>query len=481
MTFPAIACTTNGPSHYSKVVFTVRTNSGTASDVFLQVAVDRTKFEFLTQYPSDFSYVGSVGVIDYYRTAPSTYGFDFTLFYEIPVAVKQSVNNQTQLLKYSLRNASNCQIIETKQLRFLPQNLVVPSGQSITLSSILSQTNPSLLPSAQAALEKQSLTVLGTLIIDQNYTFGRDTDTRDGTEIHMGAGAKIKVNFNRTLELKGTELYGCGNLWDRIECEHGSSLIASNAYFEDAQYAIHLNIGDFNELLGDISLINCEFTDNIYGMYTPVHTLPTNNTINKIDFIIRDFHSNWFIGNDEMMNSFSGMTETTNQLKAGIHAYNWPELHTFGFGQENYDYGPVAKPNLFRDLPSGIIAHNCVMYLNTCIFENFSHHGVIMTQSSHAELRLSLNNPTNATSCRFINPSVQGAAIESEARICIIDDAFIQNARYGITVTSQSNAFIEIINNEIEGFSSWGARLINDQGVLKSSTTTLCHLTRQWS
>lgn len=85
-------------------------------------------------------------------------------------------------------------------------------------TTLLSNVIPSLLlPANQALTTTQKIKIEGTLVIDQNYTFGFPSGGSLNNEIIMAPGAAIEIQGNKYLSFNKTRIHGCGNTWDRIK------------------------------------------------------------------------------------------------------------------------------------------------------------------------------------------------------------------------------------------------------------------------
>jgi len=94
-----------------------------------------------------------------------------------------------------------------------------------------------LLPMPQAQNEGQKISILGTLVVDIDYEFDNSVIS---SVIRMSQGSSIKINPNINLNIYDTEIYSCGDKWDNIIVDNGSSLIVGRTTIKDATTAIEL-------------------------------------------------------------------------------------------------------------------------------------------------------------------------------------------------------------------------------------------------
>ena len=110
-----------------------------------------------------------------------------------------------------------------------PEFVEIDGTPAVNLSDLT--LSGDLLPASQSPNQEQSISIEGTLIIDEDYAFGFD---QGGSQIVMEAGAKIVVNSDVSFSLYGSQLYGCSTMWDRIELKYGAYLGTYRTRIEDA-------------------------------------------------------------------------------------------------------------------------------------------------------------------------------------------------------------------------------------------------------
>ena len=105
--------------------------------------------------------------------------------------------------------------IVTEDTFLLDDHISVGStGGSIPLSQLIASQD--LLPASLALTQSQSISIEGTLVIDQDYSFG-SAGLFIANNINLRDDASIVVNPNINLEVYRGVIYGCENRWDRIK------------------------------------------------------------------------------------------------------------------------------------------------------------------------------------------------------------------------------------------------------------------------
>jgi len=288
----------------------------------------------------------------------------------------------------------------------------------ITLNNAIAQGY--LLPIAQALNTAQKIYIEDQLIIDLNDKGGTQYYFASGSEIIMGPGAEIIVSGEAVLDLYGTHVHGCNQMWRRILVENGGVLrIYDNSLVEDGEYAIWTNDR------GNITLHDSRFNNNYVGWHAPPSTTPkrVGHSIGKLTT---------FESNGTFLPKYPGQTTTPDQFPfAGIEVHDL--LNEFRINNST-----------FRNLANGILLFNT----NASITGNMDINGM-QTVNSYT-------NPSSGVS------PFSSIGIYSESLIIQVDFTFsgvggtandpivIQDANFGIGLSGSIN--FTIVKSHLENF-----------------------------
>ena len=267
-------------------------------------------------------------------------------------------------------------------------------------------------------LKNSCFSLQGTLIIDENYSFGN-------VEMRMGEDAKIIVKSGKILTVSDKSyLYSCSKMWKGIDLESGSNLDFRNNTIEDALYAITLHNNDI------INIKDNTFRKNWTGIYFPG--------------VISSDHIYFYDTDGLTGNTFTCENTTLIAPKQG-------EKPLVGIWLENCQFrvGPVVgftiglPTNFFNELYVGVAAKTSNVAVAKADFKNMGSvinglyygHGVVATQ----------NTTITVKNCNFQN---MAEAINSNSSWQRIDESN--------TFTNTGNAifcdkpiYFDIENNQI--------------------------------
>jgi hypothetical protein len=290
-----------------------------------------------------------------------------------------------------------------------------------------------------------SLFINGTLIIDEDYTFG------DNGVISMAPGALIIIDAGIEASFTGCSLHGtCDTLWQGIQAGVTATLNMTECEISDAEYAIR----PFNKSVINVTKTN--FDRNYIGLFYPG---PTGS------FILHPFWGNTFDCSKNLLPPYAGqLSEPTNVSYAGIDL----QYALTPSGQPNHAIGLSGAPsNVFKNLRNGILTENTSLTIVGSRFLNLendngydlSGYGIraISESGAHSFAQRGLgtgfifaNLPT------FLNCGHTGIYV----RNMIVDDIrrnTMQAMQNGITVVSGQIA-AKVHHNDIEA-STFGISL----------------------
>ncbi|MFZ2899273.1 MAG: T9SS type A sorting domain-containing protein [Saprospiraceae bacterium] len=295
-----------------------------------------------------------------------------------------------------------------------------------------------------------TLFINGTLIIDEDYTFG------DNGVISMAPGALIIIDNELepiTVKFTNCDIHGtCDTLWQGIQVRELHTLILSECQISDAEFAVR----PFSRAIIDIT--RTDFDRNYTGLFYPG---PDGS------FYLFSFWGNTLTCTADLLAPYEGQaTEPTSTSYAGVDLHYGPgegppasAPHIFGL------LGTQA--NIFRGLRNGILAENASLVVVTSRFLNIEYdngydlsgYGIraISESGAHSFTQRGLgtgfifaNLPT------FLNCSHTGIYV----RNMIVDDIrrnTMQAMQNGITVVS-GQITAKVHHNDIEA-STFGISL----------------------
>ncbi|RMF01316.1 MAG: hypothetical protein D6772_05030, partial [Bacteroidetes bacterium] len=118
------------------------------------------------------------------------------------------------------------------------------TGVTTTLSQAIADGD--LLTPGLALGRGQRIQIAGTLLVDQNYTFGVSSFGTPGAtlnDIVMLPGARIETELNNSVALQffRAKIHGCGDNWDQILINEGNSTVEfAFSTVEDANIGVNL-------------------------------------------------------------------------------------------------------------------------------------------------------------------------------------------------------------------------------------------------
>jgi hypothetical protein len=194
------------------------------------------------------------------------------------------------------------------------------------------------------------------------------------TTIFMGTNAEIIVPNNMTLELRGTHLLGCPNMWKGIRYTgtSGSIIISSNTLIEDALTAIDLknvvtpssteslilNVSEstFNKNFTSINLENYlaggNYPSSISGCVFTCRNLITDDHTIYLSAGATTYNWNTGVANTVLKNS-SYIPSTPSSMSSGINVNVGDE-----FSVASYSPTTLGSPHVGETSRQGILLNN---------------------------------------------------------------------------------------------------------------------------
>ncbi|MBL0047095.1 MAG: T9SS type A sorting domain-containing protein [Bacteroidetes bacterium] len=283
-----------------------------------------------------------------------------------------------------------------------------------------------------SGLSNQIIFLNGTLDIDQSfYLADCNVIAAPGSVIHMNDGVEFFFN--------NTHFLGCTGMWQGIIAGNDCKIISDiGSSISDAQTGItvpHPN--------GYLSITDCDFTDNIVGIYAPEN--PDNSYYN-LDYSLL---GNTFTSTGNFKTDYNGQPAHGIYSKAGIEFNNM--LGTIG----NYGY----MTNHFSQMNAGIMMRNCNIMIQNNDFkeihseddENYGPLGgaVMATAGDEGYFSVDVAPCENQT---LANPTVyncDNGVVTSHIAVNVHDCKMVDVGK-GVVVTNTSNDLpIEVIGNGI--------------------------------
>lgn len=148
-------------------------------------------------------------------------------------------------------NSQGCPIqVDVYDINSLPKTLFSSNTFNVPTYSVIGAPNTNTLISSTGLTSgaRHHIKVLGNLVFDNDFTFATGSDI-----IMSSADARLSVNLNRTLNLRGTYVHGCDDLtWDGIYVKPVGQLIMIESTIEDPTVAIDLDQSRFEGFLNEI-------------------------------------------------------------------------------------------------------------------------------------------------------------------------------------------------------------------------------------
>lgn len=319
-----------------------------------------------------------------------------------------------------------------------------------------------------------------TIAINGNFTINTNFTITNKTLL-MAPNTKIIVTAGKTLTIRQSLLYSCGNqLWDGIEIQPGGTLnIAKNTWIEDAKIAV---LSDNNGGVANFTIQNTTFNRNYIGIKVENYTssVPHPGTIRACTFDSRNSNTS---------------TVNTPLLDAPYQTQN-AEMGVYLFNVSNFQVGVTLNPatkNNFRYLNIGIrgLAANYKVFNND--FRNNAPNGwaIVNTKSSTMQAGDALPNyPNNFENLwngishtsssdlavlynRFNNINVQGFAFSGSSVAVYTfecNDATIQLSNNNLNTINtgfkhfkNSNATYKVTDNVFNTFTGQAVACIENQ------------------
>jgi hypothetical protein len=315
----------------------------------------------------------------------------------------------------------------------------------------------------QNIVSNACISVHNILVIDDNFAFSN-------CEIIMQPGAKIVVNENRFLSIKGGQIHGCPNqpMWRTIEMMPYSKIYMDGVQVEDAQHAVTLN----RRVIA--TFLNNKFYNNYIGLYTPAgQNNDLSNGATNFTCLNNKFSSNGLLLHPAFDPSISFSNGA--QSYAGI---------LFNNVQKAINIGTYNQGNSFSDLGNGIILNSTTAGVYGGGFKNialtYNHplptgYGIRSTGSGGSNLIVQPKDlgdygyPTdpNFDNCRFaivaektgltaLNNKIRGSFISIQASKTPlvpdlnISDNWIETNLFGIDVfQGEASKTFRIMRNHI--------------------------------
>ena len=291
------------------------------------------------------------------------------------------------------------------------------SGGSVLLSSLTGSILESM-PSA--ATSSQKVKIEGTLIVDQDYTFGSD-DLK--SNIEMGSNSAIEVNNGELLRIIDSDIYSCGSTWTGITVKNGGSLDFYRSSIEDA-------------------LVALEITDN-----------STTQVFNSR-----------FSNNQTAIGSFDPTFKNlTLNLFANLFAQTVIENGQNGIFLENTSPLLIQGGYNFENLTNGINTTGTDVLVRFCNF-NETQHGIIVSDA-----------PTSAiVDDNTLFAPIRGIYIDGVPSSSIISNSIVESNE-GIRIQNQNiNEETDILNNGIFLCKSGivGVSIKEGEGLIENNSIT---------
>lgn len=209
--------------------------------------------------------------------------FEVLSFYVVPVDARSGFSDIVTGISGSLATANNSCDCATGQnnlsVGFRPRKdaggslndpsddvdrtYYIPNGAN--LSDLITNPGSSLFffqdPSVAGNLPTDII-LEGELNVDMDYVMGTNENNSLST-LTLGDNSKITILEDYTLEIRNTEIGGCGTLWESITVEKEAAFLLSNSVVTNGLKAITV------EKDGKLVVKNTEFKNNEVSIYVP--------------------------------------------------------------------------------------------------------------------------------------------------------------------------------------------------------------------
>ncbi len=161
----------------------------------------------------------------------------------------------------------------------------------------------------------------------------------------MDKNAKISIINYSKLSINNARIYNCDNFWKYIFVESGSTINLLNSTIERAHKGL------FAEKGANITIDNCAFNNNVYGIYLSADGVGNQANINLNETFFNSDDTYYYLSADIMW----------DRPFAGIYI-------------DGHDYinlsAQEGKKNHYKRLSNGIIAYNSRLKVENSIFDD---------------------------------------------------------------------------------------------------------------
>lgn len=414
----------------TRIEFQVNNNQNGASGLEIRVVVSPTVFNVTD--PGDFSpYNGNTIIWTTGIFSFNTHAMNVPKVFCGEVLTPNWVDIHANLYH-------NGQLIQSLQIPLSSFNQINGTPQPVLLSNLLALPNSPLLSVTDAQTQAQKVHIEGTLIIDTDYSFVDELSSH--SEISMGKDARIVVNNEAELRIVGSQVYGCGEIWDAIEVGPGCRLDLIQSIIEDGSTAVLLKT-NFDPLgqATEVNVLRSQFTDNDVSILSEESPIGAN-------FINLNIQGSSFREGD--INAYAGMVlhdmPQVNVLSSQVGLVFFPvyfEGFKYGVWAENSDIAILGPKILHNSIGIHVENHSTLYVQGWLVGDEF--------KANYKSIR-SIDSDLYVKECDLVETSF-GIDISSIlAHQTVIEDNYISADKYGIKVFAKEASKGDIFDNIID-------------------------------
>ncbi|NNE28811.1 MAG: hypothetical protein HKN16_04220, partial [Saprospiraceae bacterium] len=395
-TIEIVAFETEAEIFLPKSGWTYHYNAGTGNTVFrklnVQLAKDeKLQIDFLAKIPQDFNspelkiWSSFINPPPPGGFIPPWQGYGTGILNSLPISISP---------RYSTKIGSD--------------------GGTVYLSHLIA--NEKILPFGVG--QTQDLTLEGTLIVDQDYTFGAAQG--EESRISVDVISKIIVANGSTLNLNSVFLDNCQDaMWDGIEVENGGVLQVENCRIYNAKTGIKSTPWSY------VQVTNTEFFNNRIGVQ-----IQGGSGSPAVYSDLGPFYGNWIHSNGNLLWPHKG-----EKTETGLIVQDNPSL-IIGAPYPGVNDTPifgVSGTTRFEGLENGVIIRNGNLRMENSTFSNIEniaidHADGILVYKSDQEQGVTFKNVGTAFKGTRSTFDVQGHLIlDSDNGIILNESPYLKS------------------------------------------------------